>query len=179
MVSKKSPNYSLSAGECIKLLDGDANFYTYPELSKFDSIDEMFGNKNKVVLLYMHDDNYGHFTGLLRNKRDKTIYFFDSYNYSPDQEFSFIDEDARTKSNFNGSPYLSKLLRKSQYRIDYNPIQLQNDDDEISTCGRWVSMRLLFDNMTNDEFSNMMMMASKSTGQSPDDIITELTNLYL
>lgn len=177
MSDKKSQSYPLKSDECVALLNGEVKFITYPELKNYKSMDELLYPYNRVILLYMHTNDYGHYTAISKSDRHPdTISFFDSYNYSPDEEFSFIEDYTY---NYETIPYLTNLLVKSGYKVDKNPIHLQSDDENVATCGRWVCLRLFFKELTNEEFADMMLKASNAEQVSPDELATELTSIYL
>lgn len=179
---KKALGYSLASDECVGLLGGNVKFITYDEVADYNSIQDLLSPYGKVILLYMNGAHFGHYTCLQLLRDGRTISFFDSYAYKPDGEFEFINKDRRRKYNYTGYPPLNELLMKAMregYNIDYNAIHLQSDDESIATCGRWCCLRLLFDNMGNDQFSRMIEEAAKKMGKSNDELAVILTKPYL
>ena len=155
---------SLSTTEILQYLKGKTKIVIYPELKKIKNISELLASYKSFVLLYLTGPNYGHFVCVIDH--GNRIEFFDSYSIKPDKEFDFINND-----KLNGVKYLSKLLYKTKKPIEYNHIKLQQDGDEIATCGRWCALRLLLKDIKLDDFIYMMT----NTKMSPDKLVTYLT----
>lgn len=164
---------ALSSRECIDLLKGNVKFYTYPDLQDCKNIDDLFSSGNRVLLLYMNSPTYGHYTCLTR--RGRTIYFYDSYGYKPDMQFEYADP----RYNYVKSPDLCRLLIQAtlqKYKIDYSDHKMQKDDDNIATCGRHCVLRLLFDNLSNDEYFDMMEKARQNVKKDFDWLSVHLSS---
>lgn len=166
---KRYKNKSLSNMDVLKICNNKADFYTYPEIVKYKTLDDLLGKHQAVILLYLTKANYGHFCALLK-QNNNTISFFDSYGLMPDDELKFAPIYFRKKNNQYKS-HLTKLMYESGYDIDYNNHKLQEKMSDIATCGRWTGMRILFRNLTNDQFAELF----KKTGMKPDELITLLT----
>lgn len=133
-------------GKCSKLI-------TYPELSHYSSIDDLFKDCNKIILLYVNEikDNAvnGHWCLLTRVKRNgKTIVEFnDPYGYMPDDQLNFYSDKWRRESGQNYK-YLTKLLYdfslNPNNEVHYNELQLQKESPDVNTCGRWAAIRGYF-----------------------------------
>lgn len=145
----------------------DARLYKYPDIYNYNTIDELFGHSNKIVLLYLTDTMHnGHWTGLFRKGNEIT--FFDSYGLNVDDEEHFYINPYVKEESGERYKYLMHLLNKSNYKINHNPYRLQGKNTE--TCGRFVTLRLLNTNLDNDQFYNMFFKTKKS----PDEIVSEL-----
>ena len=146
-------NKALNGAELMELANEKTNIYKYRDLKNISSIDELLDPYDSAVILYESITNYGHWTCLI--KRDNNILeFFDSYGIFPDQELNNIDKDFRTVNNMK-IPYLSYLLIKSPYELQYNNYMFQAKSKNISTCGRWVGYRILKKNISTEEFKNI------------------------
>lgn len=167
---KSGLSTSLSGEDILKLVDNKAKIITYPDLKKFKNIDELFMLNNCIVILYLTSAQYGHWTCLI-NHNDR-IEFFDSYSEKPDKEFDYIDKSTRKNHNYRGKPYLSTLLLKSKKPVEYNHQQLQQDGDNIATCGRWVSLRIILKNYSIEEFIKMFMSIPETTPDEASVILT-------
>jgi hypothetical protein len=119
-----------------------AKIIKYSELKKYNNIDELLKKPlDYVIILYEQKINSGHW--VLLSRYDNTIEFFSSYG-------NFIDEclnwNTQEINNILGQdkPYLSILLNKvkNQYDIIYNSFDFQSSNLDISTCGRWVVLRV-------------------------------------
>lgn len=166
---KKDKSKSLSSDDVLKICNYKADFYTYPEIVKFQSLDQLLGKHKSIILLYLTKANYGHFCVVLKQNKD-TISFFDSYGYMPDDELKFAPIHFRKKNNQLKS-HLTRLMYESGYNIDYNDHKLQSSKNDIATCGRWSGLRILFRNLTNDQFASLF----KNDKLTPDELITALT----
>lgn len=153
----------------MKLINNKANLVTYPELVKYNSIDDALGPYKACIILYLTSKNYGHWCCLFR--KGNVIYFFDSYGIFIDDELKFTDENFR-KANNQYYPHLTYLLHKSPYKIDYNNHKLQSENGNITTCGRFVGCRLILRNLNNDQFASLF----KNNKYTPDELVTLLTS---
>jgi hypothetical protein len=145
---------SLSNLEIIKFFNNKINLFLYPEIKRIKNIKELLGSYNRCVILYKTSDNYGHWIAISLNSKGE-IDFFDSYGIAPDLELKFIDNKVRTRL-MQKIPYLSKLLLKSKYKINYNDHQFQKDDPNITSCGSWAILRGSFKELNTDEFINFV-----------------------
>jgi len=155
------------------IADGKTKIMTYKDLNNFDSIDSVLHPHGNVVLLYETRPNYGHWVCLLKHISDNGrpyLEFFDSYGMAPDQQLSFIKSRFR-QENHQDYPILTELMKQSKYPVIYNKEQLQDDFNDVSTCGRHVSFRLI---MRDRPLADYLRMFNKSK-LSPDEIVTYLT----
>jgi hypothetical protein len=130
-------------------------------------------NELPVVILYETGPNYGHWT-LLHRLKNGNVEFFDSYGFKPDEEFYFIDK------GYQYPHYLWKLLvdiKKLLGRngIHYNEYHLQSSSDRrVATCGRWVILRHLFNDVDIDAFNRGVIGLSGRLGISPDELVSRI-----
>lgn len=172
---EKQQSKSLSGEELLDLVDRKANLLTYPELTNYENLNECLKPYGACILLYLTRENYGHWCCIIKHK-DKHIEFFDSYGLFPDDEFKFIPEHFRKVSD-QVYPHLTYLLYKANCPIEYNNYRLQSKTDnvnkKIATCGRHVGCRLMFRNMSLDDYSQMLLTKD---GITPDMKVTLLTS---
>lgn len=165
---------SLSGSEVLKIVNNKANLLTYPELTKYDDINDAFGPYGALILLYKTKQNYGHWCGLIKHG-DKKIEFFDSYGTFPDDEFKWIPDHFRLVSN-QVYPHLTWLLYNSGSKIEYNHSKLQDHTEDIgtkiATCGRHVANRINYRDIPLPEYVKMLTSVE---GFTPDMIVTYLT----
>lgn len=145
-----SKQKSLSSFDLMSLTNNQCNIFVYRELLKVKDIDDLFVNVNSpdvrsylpCVLLYENEQNYGHWTCLIR-VNDETIEHFDPYGFKTDSQLQFVSE---YYSNFETAfPHLSKLLVNSDYTyVQTSNVQLQKIKDGVNTCGRWIATRINF-----------------------------------
>jgi len=158
----------------MNFMQNKARLLKYSELTKYNSLDTLFGKHDVVFILFETQMNYGHWVVLCRDRKNKKIYFFDSYGTFPDEQLKFTDDVFRVQNNMV-LPHLTALLYKYDrkgWEIHYNDHQLQELGNDIATCGRWVAVfATLFKDLTIDEFADLFLNEEKS----PDELITELT----
>lgn len=161
-------NKSLSNLDIEKYLDNKTNILTYPELKKFNSIDEILEPYDNCVILYLTKKDYGHWCCFY--KTNGMIEFFDSYGIEPDMELKEIDKNFR---NNNGQkiPYLTELLLKSKKQISFNNHKLQKMSSNIATCGRHCIVRICNKDIPIDEYAKILKLLG-----NPDKVVTEITH---
>lgn len=171
-------NKSLSGQEMLKAVSGKAKVMTYPDLTKYNDLDKALGKHKAIFLLYPYKDEphvYGHWTLIMKN--GKTVDFFDSYNYKPDDELKFAKNEYRETHNME-LPHLTKLLLKEVNKgnkVDYSNYKLQSKDNQITTCGRHCIVRLILRHLTNDEYYKLMKNIKNDSGLNFDEIVYDLT----
>lgn len=162
---------ALSDKNMFNLLDGNCKLVLYPDLINYNTIDEVLDNK-PVILLFEAKKEYGHWCGLW--KINNTIYFFNSYGGYPDDSLDYIPLHFARMNN-EDKPYLSILLEKSPYDLDYNKHRYQEKNSNIKTCGRHVAVRLWCKNMTDDEYYDYIKEFTKKYNINADEMVTLLT----
>ncbi len=153
----------------------------YPEITKYKTLEQLFGKKKNVVILYVHDESptniVGHWCVLI--KHPKYIEFFDSYGLKPDEllySFKDANERRRTKQEQN---YLSQLLYYyKKTPIEYNEYQYQEEKENINTCGRHCGLRCRFGAIPLTEYQAIFNVL-KQSGINIDSLVVELSNLFL
>jgi len=166
---------SLSNKDIEKLVNGQTNVFTYPQLSNYKHIDEILDPYDSCVILYMTKKNYGHWCCLTKN--NDRISFFDPYGEDnlPDEQLKNIPEHFREDSN-QEFPHLTYLLYASGYPIEYNNYQFQKHQKDTNTCGRHCVNRLRNRHLNIDQYYNMMNSEAKRLGVDYDQLVTMLTS---
>lgn len=179
---KKIIKDPLSDSTIKEYLGNDTPVIAYDELANYNSIDELLPkDKTYCVLLYLENENYGHWVGLLRYKDDKdnnidTFEYFDSYGNHIDEPLSWVGAGVRKELNVH-RPYLSDLLRKSNLRKIWNKIDFQREHNNIGTCGRHVINRILTNKKANldlKQYTKFMNTLEKETGLNYDQLVSEM-----
>jgi hypothetical protein len=144
---------------------------TYPDLYKYDSIQEIFDQNRTdcIIMLYETAPNYGHWTMLM--DRPDRITFFDAYNNEPDEQFNFISEEFKNQNDMDNG-YLLQLLLDSDKEIHYNNHRLQSKSKHIATCGRHCIVRYKYKNLDDDTYYDMMDYVAENTDFTTDEIVT-------
>jgi hypothetical protein len=152
------------------------------ESNSLETIDDLLPKDlDYIFLLYEEKPNYGHW--VLLSKYNDTIEMFNSYgdNYI-DEPLYWLPLERRKKLG-TGIPYLTNLLKNTNYcdyAIIFNEYDFQDEtDNKISTCGRWCSLRLktiLNKRMPLITFINMMKDIKNKTKLRYDVIVSDLIN---
>lgn len=159
---------STSGQDIINFLGYPVNVISYPDIYKYQSLDQLMTPNNACIILYEWKNGYGHWVCIFRNN-DLVVQFFDPYSYIPDNEFQFIDTQFKNQ-HYPDTKYLSKLIYDSGYELDYNDHRLQNQKDHtISTCGLWIGVRLKYRGIPIDTFSKIFHEFPPFT---PDQLVT-------
>lgn len=165
---------SLSNHDIYNMLDGKTKVLTYPELMEYDNINDLLSPHNSCVILYMTNDDYGHWCTLTRS--GGKISFFDPYGGKnlPDQELKSIPQHFRNKSG-QTYPHLTYLLYNSGNPVEYNEHKYQEFSDNVNTCGRHAICRVLYKDLNSDQYYDLMKSLSKETGLNFDEVVTMIT----
>lgn len=167
---------TLSNGDIENFLGHKPNLITYKELKKYDDIDKVLGKYGYVIILYETKQNFGHWT-LIFKRNKNTIEHFDSYGLKPDDELKFIKTLFKI-TNGTYQPYLTYLLLKSGYKIEYNEFPFQQMKQNINTCGRWILLRLKNKDLDIYEFKKMLdKNLKKYKLKSYDELVTKLISI--
>lgn len=144
----------------------------YSMLQSAVDINDLFGDSNAIILMYLGEPQSGHWTGLIRWKRNVT--FFDSYGIPPDLEMDWIPKQFRKVAGMERA-FLSALLSKhiaDGGTCDYNAIQLQSKQPGVATCGRWVASFISHPKVPIDEFGKIYKKIARELNVSTDELVT-------
>lgn len=161
-------NIALSDKQVLKLVDGKANIVLYPDLHKYNSIDDLLVPYGACFILFEAKPYYGHWCALIKLD-DHTIEFFNPYGGYPDDSLEYISKEFRKESN-QDHPYLSYLMMNSPYQLSYNEHKFQKRGNNIKTCGRWSAMRIMLKDLSLSEFTKMFL------NKNSDKLVTRLTS---
>lgn len=161
--------YPLNTQHIKNALGNKVRIITYKELQKCNTIEDVLKPFGKTVIHYSTTDYYGHWVCVFINKKNGCIYFFDSYGLFPDDERKFVPK-TYLKKVYNEVPHIIKLLAQSNRCVRYNHHVYQHKSAE--TCGRWCIIRLVFDDLDEDEFYNLF---KKYKGVAKDMMAVFLT----
>jgi len=178
LILKQKIKNPLTGSEINKALNGRAKIITYKDVLKFENIDELFKPYDAVVLLYLTSENYGHWVALIRHPPTKKyplgfIEHTDSYGIIPDEELNYAPSGFRKEHNMV-KPHLLDLYYGSGLPVEYNDNRLQKMSKEVSTCGRWVILRILFREVPLEKFVKFIKTA-KDLGITQDQLVALLT----
>ena len=174
---KEMENKALSNVDISNLLHGCVNIVVYPDVYKYKSIDQLMGVYGACALLYEAKPNYGHWCAVIKIGND-CCEFFDPYGGNidgiPDEVLQHIDPTFRDETHQNHT-YLAKLMYDSRYDLSYNQYKFQEHKEGIKTCGRHVVSRIMFKNLSLDDYKRYLDKLSKYHNLNYDGIVTYLT----
>lgn len=138
-------------------------FIYYKDLSKYNSIESVFGD-NKCIILFINvkGEEIGHFISL-GFYNPKSMWVFDSYGFG--LKTLLVD---RT----HNSEELLILLDKFDGEIDENRTRVQKLSKNNSICGRVAAMRCRLDCLTNKQYVHLVNSYKTLTS---DELITVMT----
>jgi len=160
----------LSGFDILKGVDMRPNIIKYSDIHNYYDLDDVLGDNKMCVLLYLTKKDFGHWCCVYENDKGHII-FFDSYGFVPDKQLSFIPCELKKELN-QEHKILTKMLYDSHKPVEYNQYRLQELTPNVSTCGRWVIIRLLYKNISIDDFAKCFF----NKKLSPDVIVTLLTD---
>jgi len=162
----------LSGSDIETITQGAAHIMSYEQLHKYTTIDQVFGTKEAIILLYQTRQNFGHWTCLIKQS-DSVLSFFDSYGFKIDSELKYADYNLRIHQG-KVVPHLSHLILQSDYKVMSNTRRLQKFAKDINTCGRYTAMRVRLRHLNNDQFDRLFL----NQRDSPDYLVSSLTIVY-
>lgn len=185
---KKIMETPTSAKDIFNIAGKMCNVFTYPEIRQFKDINQLFkmGNspieqeislelpfdKTSVVILYKSGPNFGHWT--MVKKVDDGYHFLCSYGTIVDDVLQFSDPEFNYQIGQDKN-YLGGLLAKSGKSIYYNHNPLQAVDDDIATCGLYCALFLKHDNLSVDDFAELIKKVGDEYKMSNDMVVALLT----
>jgi hypothetical protein len=172
VIVKDAENIALSGSDLETITEGKANIIKYSDLHQYSSIDDVFGSKESIIILYLKKSNFGHWCCLFKAPwKPETLYFYDSYGFQLDEEIKFADEQLRIHQG-QEVPHLTHLIRKSNYYLEQNDFQYQSKEHHINTCGRWAGMRVRHMDMSPTQFKTFF---TKNKHYTPDFWVSVLS----
>jgi hypothetical protein len=120
-------------------------FLLYEDIPKIKNINELLP---RTLILYQLQE-IGHFCCVFIN--DEGLNFFDPLGSRPDDQLNLVRPDFVHSKNQDFT-YLLYLFGKTKKNIIWNDTKLQKR--KTSTCGHWCTIRMLYENLYDDEFAS-------------------------
>lgn len=175
----------LSDKQMLKLAGKGTKLMSYPDIGKYSSINELFGNDNKIIILYLNevsgDSMSGHWTCLIRRREGKNVVveFDDSYSYAPDDELKWHSKSKQMEMGQDKN-YLTHLLYQFSLQpnsiVEYNEDKLQSKGDSVATCGRFVALRCHFYKVPLKSYQTVWR-GLKNDGYDLDEVAVYMSDL--
>lgn len=166
-------SYMVSSNDLKNILGDDLKIINFSDLRNYKTIYDLLPKKKDYCIIFYTDDMkngvmIGHWTCLLRYK--DYFEFFDSYGLSVSQELKFISPEKRKRYG-EETDYLENLLKPVKH--NYNHFDYQKWDDETTTCGRWVIIRIFLFNegiIKQNDFHNYLKKKVSKFGGNYDKL---------
>ena len=163
----------------IKTILGDCKILTYPQLAKYNTLEELLPRPyDFVVILLLETPISGHWCCLIRNSTQYE--WFDSYGNAPDADLSkWLSPSQRIKLKEN-TYYLSNLLQGRNYI--YNKVKYQEMKEGVNTCGDHVCHRCYkFKNegFNLKDYQDYMKNYTRLYGLTPDQLVASFVSKYI
>jgi hypothetical protein len=175
----------LTDKQILKIAGDKSKILIYPDIKNYNSIEELFGNNNKIILLYLNevtDSSYsGHWTCLIRRKegKDTVVEFMDPYGLVPNDELKWFSENELRNLNQDNNHLIQLLYNFSlqkNHKVEYNEDKVQAQKNDIATCGRFVALRCHFYDVPlkiwQEQWKNL-----KKKGYDLDQVSVYMTNI--
>lgn len=130
----------------------------YDDLKFCNNVDDLFINDSFIILYKGLKGPIGHWCCVVR--RGNTLSYFDSFGRKPDDSLFFNDT----------YPYLSLLLFRSKYNLEYNEYNYQSK--ETSTCGHHCIVRILFKYKSLKDYQRFM-----DQFENDDEVVIAISNM--
>lgn len=170
---KLKEDIALSNFDILKLLHNKVNIILYPDLHKYENIDQLLDPYDCCIILYESKPRYGHWIALI--KKNDSIEFFNPYGGLPDASLKLIDPEFRAQSN-QLLPYLKRLMYKSPYELNYNEFQFQRKGFDIKTCGRHCTVRVMCKVINIYQYKDLLDKLCEKYHTDYDGVVTILTS---
>jgi hypothetical protein len=167
--AKRLGAYSLSNADINAILEPDTKIWVYPDFARMSSIEEAFDSLGRCIFLFLTESRtVGHWCCMW--EKGKTIHYFDSYGLAPEAARKWMSEEQLEELG-QEEPYLMRLLKASGRPVVYNKVKYQREGGDVATCGRWVVTRLVFKDLSDWKFHELV----RRSGVPADDFATLFT----
>jgi hypothetical protein len=148
-------------------------FVKYADLSNYGSLDELFGDRQCMIILIEETKASGHWVCMVRTG-PSTYLYNNSYGKAPDWDLSVIGM-MRNQILGNTRNSIRTLKEESNATITWNHVEMQGRTSE--TCGRYTIVfihSVMTEGMTMSEYQAYMLKMKKRY-KSYDAAVVALT----
>jgi hypothetical protein len=152
----------MNGDELIKLLNNTCDITPYSIIKQYRNVDEMLGNYKQTIILYEYEPRSGHWVVLYRNNKNK-LCFYDSLGNKVDE----LNKDINKFRSNMGIPLVNNDLKNliGFEKVINNTTEIQEDSEEVNTCGCYCVSRLLLKQLDNKQFNTLFKNGNE---YSPD-----------
>lgn len=160
--------YELNSDQ-MRMLNPDARLLLYDQIEDMNSIDQVFGGYQKVIVLYLLQSAHeGHWCCLF--KRGQQLNYFDSYGKPVDAELKLLDPALREKLHEKHDRL--KQLTWARPPV-YNEVCLQSPYTQ--TCGMFVTHRLHHSYLNSKDYVELF----RRYNEPPDVVVAKYVGQLL
>lgn len=156
-------------------LDKYASLLKFSDIKNMDS--ESFLNEikhGKILYTATESAVFGHFSAILYYEDTNIIELFDSYAFNLNQLYNNANYDKQQSKGIN---YLKNMISYCNQRYHtkfiYNTVPLQNNKQQIQTCGKYASLRIKMKYLTMKQFQNLFV-----GNKLPNDMLVSYIMLF-
>lgn len=146
--------YPLTGADMLRIADGKTNIIVYEDLEGVNSIDDILSPYDACIILYQTSENFGHWITLLKTS-ENSLEFYDSYALSVDEELNLDNEFHKRIHEGKIVPHLSHLIQESGYNVKSNKVRLQQNLEDVNTCGRYAALRVRLRDFSMEKFNGL------------------------
>jgi len=132
----------------------------YDDIINTDDLSSLFSANDCFVIFYPQvqsdDTTMGHYTCVCKNNETKTLSYYDSLAYKPDEFKKFSPQKSELYREEHNSLVALFLQKLQDYTIDYNTYQHQSRKSNVATCGRHCVFRCLFPELSNAQYNRLL-----------------------
>ena len=148
--------HALSDTEMRQYLNNKCNLVMYSDIKKYKTVDELLGKYNRCIILYIWKQNeknqsIGHWVSIMKTKNNM-IRFIDSFGAIVDKPLEKLNKYDRQRFDENYK-YLSDLLIKCPYKLEYNEKRIQNKHSQV--CGYYTILACIMKDEPLKSFQNL------------------------
>jgi len=152
----------MNGDELISLMNNTCDITPYSRIKEYRNVDDMLGKYKQTIILYEYEPKSGHWVVLYRNKRNK-LCFYDSLGNKVDELNKDIN---KFRSNVGLSLVNNDLKNLIGFeKVNNNTTEIQEDSDDVNTCGCYSVARLLLKDLDNKQFNTLFKNGNE---YSPD-----------
>ena len=172
------------SGSDIRMLTGPGRrILAYGDLARYKTLQDLCGEYGAAIL-YRTSPAFGHWVSCFMGPDRGVFSYFDSYG-SPIDDVLKDQSDELNAQLGQRTPYLTNLVDRAVASgtvrlVDVNRTDLQSTKEKVADCGRYAALRLVWCDLTNEEFCHFLRKkgagGGKGIGTVADKNVTLLTS---
>jgi hypothetical protein len=174
-------DYCLSDGDIKRVCECTGLIIVkYPDLARFATWKDFMKNRARAaaVLFLVQSEVSGHWIAAFDGPDGKSAHVWDPLGLPLDGQRAAISKATQARLGETKGEF-ARLLATAEaagIRAVVNHKEFQEFKPSINTCGRWVALRLLHRDKTDQEFAAYVREGVSRSGVSTDEWVTDVTN---